>query len=286
MTVGKVPRTPQHTLQHASQHAPATYTLAVEKLVAGYGKTRIVEGLSLTIPPGQISVIIGANACGKSTLLKTMARLLAPMAGEVTLNGKRIGSIPTKRLACVLGLLPQSPIAPEGIAVADLVGRGRFPHQGLLGGWSAEDEEAVADALEMMQITDLADGSIDKLSGGQRQKVWIAMALAQRTEILLLDEPTTFLDIAHQVEILDLLADLNQVRRTTIVMVLHDINLTARYAHHIFAIKKGRLVAQGPPDEVITENLMREVFALDSLVMPDPLCNSPVVLPISRRQMH
>jgi iron complex transport system ATP-binding protein len=254
----------------------------VEGAVVGYGRVPVVHGVELEVPTGQVSVIIGANACGKSTLLKAMARLLCPSQGAVTLDGQRIDKLPTRALARTLGLLPQSPIAPEGIAVADLVGRGRFPHQGYLRGWSSEDEEAVAEALEMMNIVDLSDRSVDELSGGQRQRVWIAMALAQRTDILLLDEPTTYLDIAHQVEILDLLSELNRTRQTTIVMVLHDINIAARYADRIFAMCNGRLIAQGPPAEIITEELMREVFSLDSVVISDPQSASPVVLPKTR----
>lgn len=253
----------------------------LDRVVAGYGPTAIVKDVSLRIPDGKISVIIGANACGKSTLLKTMARLIKPCSGMVELDGMRIDNIPTKKLACTLGLLPQSPIAPEGIAVADLVGRGRFPHQGFLKGWSKEDEEAVAEALEMMGIVDLSDKGIDELSGGQRQRVWIAMVLAQQTDILLLDEPTTFLDITHQVEILDLLKKLNRTRKITIVMVLHDINLSARYADYIFAIKDGRLVAEGSPSKIITEEFMYEVFKLSSLIIEDPLSHTPVVLPRS-----
>ncbi|MDR1183589.1 MAG: ABC transporter ATP-binding protein [Coriobacteriales bacterium] len=263
----------------------AEHAYVVNGVESGYGRTSIVKGVDMKIPTGKVSVIIGANACGKSTLLKTMARLLSPTAGSVTLNGQRIDRIPTRRLACVLGLLPQAPLAPEGIAVADLVGRGRFPHQGYLRGWSSEDAEAVAEALEMMDIVDLADRSVDELSGGQRQRVWIAMALAQRTDILLLDEPTTYLDIAHQMEILDRLSELNRSRQTTIVMVLHDINIAARFADHIFAMSDGRLIAQGPPAEIITEELMREVFSLDSTVIRDPQSDSPVVLP-RRRTSH
>ncbi|MDR1014645.1 MAG: ABC transporter ATP-binding protein [Coriobacteriales bacterium] len=269
----------------AASVASASHRYIVKDLVSGYGRTAIVKGISLEVPDGMISVIIGANACGKSTLLKTMARLIRPMDGAVMLDGTQVDRLPTRRLACVLGLLPQAPIAPEGIAVADLVGRGRFPHQGLLRGWGKEDEEAVAEALEMMGIVDLADRSLDELSGGQRQRVWVAMALAQRTDILLLDEPTTFLDITHQVEILDLLTDLNRTRQTTIVMVLHDINLAARYADHVFAMRDGALVAQGAPAEVITEESIREVFALESQVLSDPLSASPVVLPKSRHHL-
>lgn len=187
-----------------------------------------------------------------------------------------------RKLARIVGLLPQSPIVPEGISVADLVGRGRFPHQSLLSGWTKKDYEAVAEAMEIMNITDLANRNIDELSGGQRQRVWIAMALAQQTDILFLDEPTTFLDITYQVEILDLLTDLNRKYGTTIVMVLHDINLSARYADHIFAMHQGHLVAEGEPTRVITDTLIKDIFGLNCTVIADPISGSPSVVPIGR----
>lgn len=251
-------------------------------LVAGYNKKVIVNGIDLVIPSNKISVIIGANACGKSTLLKTLARLIKPSSGEVVLNGKQISQIPPKQLAQVLGLLPQSPVVPEGIVVSDLVARGRFPYQGFLKGMEKKDYEAIEEALDIMGIRNLANRCVDELSGGQRQRVWIAMALAQQTDILLLDEPTTYLDIAYQVEILDLLTDLNRKRNTTIVMVLHDINLTARYADYIFAVHKGNLVAQGTPSEVISEDLIQQVFGLDCSVINDPVSNSPLIVPKGR----
>lgn len=257
-----------------------------EHLVAGYDKKVIVNDVSLAIPNGKISVIIGANACGKSTLLKTLVRLIQPISGEVTLNGTGIDKIPSKKLAQTIGLLPQSPVVPEGIAVADLVGRGRYPHQSFLKGWSKADSLAVAQALDTMGIADLADRSIDELSGGQRQRVWIAMALAQETDILFLDEPTTFLDITYQVEILDLLTDLNRSRQTTIVMVLHDINLSARYADHIFAMHGGRLIAEGPPEDVITQELVKEVFRLDCSIIRDPVSDSPFLVPKGRHHVR
>ena len=215
-----------------------------------------------------------------------MARLIKPTAGQVTLDGKPITKIPPKQLARVLGLLPQSPVVPEGITVADLVGRGRFPHHTFLKGWSQKDYEAVAEAMEIMNITEFADRNIDELSGGQRQRVWIALALAQQTDILFLDEPTTYLDITYQVEILDMLTDLNKKYGTTIVMVLHDINLSARYADHIFALHEGRLVAEGTPSEVITSTLIKDIFGLDSMVMEDPVSESPSVVPIGRHHNH
>ncbi|MEK4387066.1 ABC transporter ATP-binding protein [Solibacillus sp. FSL W7-1464] len=260
----------------------STHTFQTENLVAGYDNKAILQGVSLAIPSNKISIIIGSNGCGKSTLLKTMARLIKPISGQVLLDDKSINKIPPKQLARVLGLLPQSPIVPEGITVADLVGRGRFPHQSFLKGWSTEDYEAVAEAMEMMNITELADSHIDELSGGQRQRVWIAMALAQQTDILFLDEPTTYLDITYQVEILDLLTDLNRKHGTTIVMVLHDINLSARYADYIFALYKGRLVSEGTPANVITSELIKEIFNLNCVVTQDPVSDSPSVVPIGR----
>ncbi|WP_337104094.1 ABC transporter ATP-binding protein [Paenibacillus sp. YIM B09110] len=257
-----------------------------EQVVSGYEQKRVVHGVSISIPSNQISVIIGANACGKSTLLKTMARLIKPESGHVMLDGKSIDQYPPKQLAKIVGLLPQSPIVPEGISVADLIGRGRFPHQTWLGGWTKKDYEAVAEAMEIMKITELANSNIDELSGGQRQRVWIAMALAQQTDILFLDEPTTFLDITYQVEILDLLTDLNRKRGTTIVMVLHDINLSARYADHIFALREGKLVAEGDPSKVITSDLIKDVFGLDCTVIADPVSKSPLIVPIGRHYVY
>ncbi|GAA0349484.1 ABC transporter ATP-binding protein [Bacillus horti] len=257
-----------------------------EQIIAGYDNKTILQGVTLEIPSNQISVIIGANACGKSTLLKTMARLIKAESGVISLDGKLISKFPPKQLARVLGLLPQSPIVPEGISVADLVGRGRFPHQSILKGWTKGDYEAVAEAMDIMNITELADRNIDELSGGQRQRVWIAMALAQQTDILFLDEPTTFLDITYQVEILDLLTDLNRKHGTTIVMVLHDINLSARYADHIFALRQGELVAEGEPSEVITSALVKDIFGLNCMVIKDPVSGSPLVIPKGRHHAN
>ena len=257
-----------------------------EQIVAGYDNKTVIQGVSLVIPSNKISVIIGANACGKSTLLKTMARLIKPTSGKITLDGKSITKIPSKQLARVLGLLPQSPIVPEGISVADLVGRGRFPHQSLLSGWTKKDYEAVAEAMRIMNITELANHDIDELSGGQRQRVWIAMALAQQTDILFLDEPTTFLDITYQVEILDLLTDLNRKHGTTIVMVLHDINLSARYADYIFALRKGELIVEGEPSKVITSKLVKDIFGLNCIVIKDPISGSPFTVPKGRYHIN
>jgi len=263
----------------------ADHTLDAEHLTLGYGELTVVDDLSLVVPPGRITAIVGANACGKSTLLRSMSRLLRPRSGQVVLDGREVHRTPARQLARTLGLLPQSPIAPEGITVADLVGRGRHPHQGLLSRWSSDDDRAVAEALEATETTALADRSVDELSGGQRQRVWIAMALAQQTDVLLLDEPTTFLDVSHQVEVLDLLTDLNRRRGTTIVMVLHDLNLAARYADHLVALAAGRVHAAGTPAEVLTEDCVRAVFGLDSRVVADPTTGAPMMLPLGRHHV-
>lgn len=264
--------------------AATAHTLAAQGLSLGYGDRLVVDSLSLEIPAGKVSVVVGANACGKSTLLRGLARLLAPRSGSVLLDGADIHSLPTKEVARMLGLLPQSPQSPEGITASGLVSRGRYPHQGWLRRWSSADDEAVAEALEATGTADLADRDVDQLSGGQRQRVWIAMALAPRTDMLLLDEPTTFLDVRHQLEVLDLLATLNEERGLTVVMVLHDLNLACRYADHLIAMESGRIVAAGPPSEVVTSELVREVFGIASQVVPDPVTATPMVVPMGRGQ--
>jgi iron complex transport system ATP-binding protein len=261
------------------------HTLEVQDLTLGYGTHTVVEGLDLHVPMGDITVIVGANACGKSTLLRSISRLLAPRSGQVVLDGRSVHQMPAKELARTLGLLPQSPTAPEGITVADLVGRGRHPHQRMFSRWSPADDQAVADALTATDTAALADRPVDELSGGQRQRVWIAMALAQQTDVLLLDEPTTFLDVSHQLEVLDLLTDLNRSRGTTIVIVLHDLNLAARYADHLIALTAGRISALGTPAEVLTEDTIRAVFGLDSRVVMDPTSNKPLMLPLGRHHV-
>lgn len=258
------------------------HKLEIENLTLGYGSRTVIDDLDLSVPPGKITSIVGANACGKSTLLRSMSRLLKPKVGHVLLDGKDVHQLPPKQLARALGLLPQSPIAPEGITVSDLVGRGRHPHQGLFSRWSTEDDIAVADALDLTQTAMLADRSVDELSGGQRQRVWIAMALAQHTDVLLLDEPTTFLDVSHQIEVLDLLTDLNHTRGTTIVMVLHDLNLAARYSDHLIALADGRIHASGEPGAVLTEDCVRSVFGLDNRVITDPISGTPLMVPVGR----
>lgn len=257
-------------------------TLSCEHLKLAYEELVVCEDLSVKIPSGLITVIVGANACGKSTLLRGFARLLKPKAGAVYLDGESIHRLPTKQVAKKLGILPQAPVAPEGITVADLVSRGRYPHQKWFRQWTPEDQAAVTTAMEATRTLSLAARPVDELSGGQRQHVWIAMALAQGTGILLLDEPTTFLDVAHQVEVLDLLVDLNRSEGRTIVIVLHDLNQGCRYAHHLIAMKSGRVVAAGDPSDIVTEELVMTVFGLRARVVRDPVSNTPMVVPIGR----
>lgn len=257
-------------------------SLATDGVTVGYDDRVVVTDLTMTIPAGRISVIVGANACGKSTLLRAMARLLPARSGAVLLDGRSIAEQPTRDVAKILGLLPQAPVAPDGIVVADLVARGRYPHRSFLRPWTSGDEAAVTEALRTTDVLDLADRSVDELSGGQRQRVWIAMALAQGTDVLLLDEPTTFLDVAHQIEVLDLLTDLNRQRGTTIVMVLHDLNLAARYADELFAVRDGRLHSHGAPAEVVTADTVREVFGMAAHIVLDEVSGTPLVLPVGR----
>jgi iron complex transport system ATP-binding protein len=258
------------------------HTLSAEGLTLAYDELEVASNLSVAIPGGRITCIVGANACGKSTLLRALARLLKPRAGAVLLDGESIHRLPTKVVATRLGILPQSPIAPDGITVADLVARGRYPHQKWFHQWGAEDEAVITDAMRVTGTIDLARRQLDELSGGQRQRVWIAMALAQGTDLMLLDEPTTYLDLAHQVDVLDLLVDLNRRDRRTIVLVLHDLNQAARYSHHLIAMRSGAIVAEGAPAEVITEDLVQDVFGLTCRVITDPVSDTPMVLPIGR----
>jgi iron complex transport system ATP-binding protein len=260
----------------------APHTLEARSVTLAYDDRTVVDGLSLTLPPGRISVIVGANGSGKSTLLRGLARLLKPAGGVVLLDGDDIRSLSTRAVARTVGLLPQSPVPPGGITVAELVGRGRYPHQGWFRQWKPEDDAAVAEALAATDTLSFADRNVDELSGGQRQRVWIALALAQQTEILLLDEPTTFLDVAHQVEVLDLVTDLNRRAGTTVAMVLHDLNLAARYADHLIVLKDGRLVAEGAPSDVVTPGRVLDVFGLQCAVITDPVAGTPLVLPVGR----
>ena len=273
--------------EHASTAQQLDSTaLHVKDLSVGYGERTVLDTLNVDIKRGAVTSIVGPNGCGKSTLLRTMSRLLNPAKGEIVLDGKSIHDIPTRKLATQLGLLPQTPIAPDGIVVADLVGRGRPPHQGILGRWSQQDYDIVAEALETTGISDLAERSIDELSGGQRQRVWIAMALAQRTDTLLLDEPTTYLDVKHQLDVLDLLTELNRDRGTTIVMVLHDLNLAARYSDELVAVSGGKVFAHGHPREVITKENVKSVFGIDSVIITDPVSDQPAVMPIGRHHLR
>ncbi|MGI5150331.1 ABC transporter ATP-binding protein [Plantactinospora sp. CA-294935] len=256
--------------------------LRAERLRLAYGERVVVDDLDLVIPAGRISVIVGANACGKSTLLRALARLLNPTAGSVQLDGRAIHSLPTRQVARQVGILPQAPVAPDGLTVLDLVGRGRSPHQTWWRQWSPEDERAVTDALAATGVTELVDRPVDELSGGQRQRAWIAMAVAQQTPVLLLDEPTTFLDLSHQIDVLDLVVDLNRRDGRTVVMVLHDLNQACRYADHVIAMKGGRIVAQGEPSSVVTTELVDEVFDVRCEVSVDPLTGTPLVIPTSR----
>ncbi len=257
-------------------------TLEARALRAGYAGRVVVDGLDLAVPRRAVTVVVGANACGKSTMLKTLARALRPLGGTVLLDGADVAGLPSRAFARSVGMLPQDPVAPDGLSVADLVGRGRHPHHGWLERWSSQDDDVVAQALAATGTTDLADRHVDELSGGQRQRVWIAMALAQDPDVLLLDEPTTFLDLTHQLEVLDLLRDLNRGRGTTIVMVLHDLNLAARYADHLVVMADGAVLAQGAPATVITPEVLRAAFRLEALVMPDPVTGAPMIVPRSR----
>jgi iron complex transport system ATP-binding protein len=265
---------------------PATPTaqvrLAADRVRLAYGDKVVVADLDLELTDGSFTAIVGPNGCGKSTLLRALGRLLRPTGGSVLLDGRAITATPTREVAKVLGMLPQTPLAPEGLTVADLVARGRHPHQSWLRQWSSDDEAVVTEALTWTDMADLADAPVDALSGGQRQRAWISMALAQGTDLLLLDEPTTYLDLAHQVDVLELIARLHTERGRTVAVVLHDLNLAARYAQRLVAMKDGVLVASGTPAEVLTEQLLAEVFELEARVVPDPVTGTPMVVPVRR----
>ncbi len=253
--------------------------LFAENATIGYDNRVISTALSFAIPDKSFTVIVGANACGKSTLLRALARLLKPSSGRVVLDGEAISSLPAKDVAKRLGLLPQSSIAPDGITVADLVARGRYPHQKLFQQWSHADEAAVVAAMEATRVSDLSHRMVDELSGGQRQRVWVAMVLAQQTPLLLLDEPTTFLDITHQIELLELMAELNRRDGQTVVAVLHDLNHACRYASHIIAMRDGAIVAEGAPKDIVTAALVEKVFGLPCVIIEDPIARTPLVIP-------
>jgi iron complex transport system ATP-binding protein len=261
---------------------PAAHELRAENLSLGYAGADVIRRLDILVPDGRITMIVGANACGKSTLLRGLARLLRPRGGSVILDGKSMQDLKSIDVAKVLGLLPQAPVAPDGITVGGLVGRGRYPHQGWFRHWSKEDDAAVANALAATGTDDLVERSLAELSGGQRQRVWVAMALAQDTDLLLLDEPTTFLDINHQVELLDLLTDLNRASGKTIVVVLHDLNLACRYADHIIAMKDGTILAEGAPCDVIDAAMVTEVYGVACEVVSDPVSSTPMIVPRGR----
>lgn len=260
----------------------ASPTLRAEGVVLGYDGRTVIDGLDLALPAGRITAIVGPNACGKSTLLRGMARLHPLSGGRVLLGDRDVSAMSRRELARSVGMLPQSSIAPDGVRVAELVARGRYPHQGWFGRHSSDDDAVVASALAATGVADLADRPVQDLSGGQRQRVWIAMVLAQQTGIVLLDEPTTFLDVRHQLDLLDLLTSLNRERGTTVAMVLHELNLAARYADHLVVMNSGRIVAEGDPGEVLTSDVVHGAFDLASDVVPDPVSGTPLVVPRGR----
>ena len=259
--------------------------LAARGVAVGYGARPVIDGLDVAIPPGVITTIIGPNGCGKSTLLRTLSRLLKPTSGTVVLDGEDIAGLRTRDVAKKLGLLPQAPVAPEGLTVSDLVARGRHPHQSWLRQWSSDDADVVRRALAMTGVSDLADRPVDSLSGGQRQRVWISMTLAQGTDLLLLDEPTTYLDLAHAIDVLDLVDDLHE-SGCTVVMVLHDLNLATRYSDNLVVLRDGAILAQGHPREVITAELLHEAFGLRAKVIDDPVGDRPLIVPIGRAHVE
>ncbi|WP_339154327.1 ABC transporter ATP-binding protein [Streptomyces sp. F41] len=259
--------------------------LAARGVTVGYGGRAVIDGLDVEIPPGVVTTIIGPNGCGKSTLLRTLTRLLRPTGGTVVLDGEDIAKLRTRDVAKKLGLLPQAPVAPDGLTVGDLVARGRHPHQSWLRQWSSDDAGVVERALTMTGVADLADRPVDSLSGGQRQRVWISMTLAQGTDLLLLDEPTTYLDLAHAIDVLDLVDDLHE-SGCTVVMVLHDLNLAARYSDNLIVMRSGRILAQGHPRDVITAELLHEAFGLQAAVIDDPVGDRPLIVPIGRTHVR
>ncbi|WP_225795836.1 ABC transporter ATP-binding protein [Streptomyces aculeolatus] len=263
--------------------SPAVSRLAAADATLAYDSRVVAEHLSVAVPDSSFTVVVGPNACGKSTLLRALARMLKPRTGAVLLDGESIGTLPARKVARTLGLLPQSSVAPDGITVGDLVARGRYPHQGLLRQWSREDERVVQESMAATGVGELADRYVDELSGGQRQRVWIAMALAQQTPLLLLDEPTTYLDIQHQIDVLDLCAELHETQGRTLVAVLHDLNHAARYATHLIAMRDGQVVAEGAPGDIVDAELVERVFGLKCQVIADPETGTPLVVPAARK---
>ncbi|MEU1799803.1 ABC transporter ATP-binding protein [Streptomyces sp. NPDC019937] len=259
--------------------------MAARGVTVGYGGRNVIDDLDVAIPTGVITTIIGPNGCGKSTLLRTLTRLLKPAGGTVVLDGEDIARLRTRDVAKKLGLLPQAPVAPEGLTVADLVARGRHPHQSWLRQWSSDDADVLERALAMTGVSDLADRPVDSLSGGQRQRVWISMTLAQGTDLLLLDEPTTYLDLAHAIDVLDLVDDLHE-SGCTVVMVLHDLNLATRYSDNLVVMRAGSILAQGHPRDVITAELLDEAFGLRATVVDDPVGDRPLIVPIGRTHVR
>ena len=249
-------------------------------LKVGYGTKTIISSLDVAIPDKKVTTIIGPNGCGKSTLLRAMSHLLPLQAGSVHLDGRDVHAMRRRDLARLLGMLPQSPIAPEGLLVSDLVARGRHPHQAWFRQWSSDDEEHVYEALRLTHVEDLADRTIDSLSGGQRQRVWISMVLAQNTDILFLDEPTTYLDLSHSIEVLELVHGLSRDHNRTVVMVLHDLNLALRYSDNLVVMRDGALIASGAPSEVISAELLEKVFNLHAVVVEDPITSGPMIVPL------
>lgn len=269
-----------HFMQQKKSLGPQTI-LSAQNLTLAYDNKTISSALDLDIPAGKITVIIGPNGCGKSTLLKGLSRIIKPTLGQVVLDGQAIEKYSARQLAQTLGLLPQSANSPAGITVFDLVARGRYPHQGLLHRWTQEDEQAVNTALQQTQLSELATCYLDELSGGQRQRVWLALVLAQQPHVLMLDEPTTYLDIAHQLEVLELCRQLNRQDNRTLVMILHDLNLAARYADFMIAMRDGKVIATGEPKRIFQAEVIKQVFGIDSQVINDPVTATPMVIPIA-----